>query len=84
MGLKRAIDEEFREIGIRAVSICPGGIHTEFAMGEGRGRSHDDPEVSTMMSAEDVSEVIYFTLTRPRSMRMMEARLQSMSEELAG
>ena len=84
VGLTRAIDEEFREMGIRAASICPGGIHTQFAMGDGRGRTHDDPEVATMMAAEDVSEVIYFTLTRPRSMRMMEAGLQSMSEELAG
>jgi meso-butanediol dehydrogenase / (S,S)-butanediol dehydrogenase / diacetyl reductase len=84
VGLTRAIDEEFRPIGIRAASVCPGGIHTEFAMGEGRGRSHEDPEVATMMSAMDVSEVIYFTLTRPRTMRMMESGLQSMNEELAG
>ena len=84
VGLTRAIDEEFRELGIRATSICPGGIHTEFAMGEGRGRVHDDPEVTSMMAAEDVSELIYFTLTRPRSMRIMEAGLQSMSEALAG
>lgn len=84
VGLTRAIDEEFREMGIRATSMCPGGIHTEFAMGQGRGRSHDDPEVATMMSADDVSEVIYFTLTRPRSMRLTEAGLLSMSEELAG
>lgn len=84
VGLTRAIDEEFRERGIRAASICPGGVHTEFAMGEGRGRAHDDAEVAAMMSAEDVSEIIFFTLTRPRSMRLMEAGLQSMSEELAG
>lgn len=84
VGLTRAIDEEFREVGIRATSMCPGGIHTEFAMGQGRGRSHDDPEVATMMSADDVSEVIFFTLTRPRSMRLTEAGLLSMSEELAG
>ena len=84
VGLTRAIDEEFRALGIRAASVCPGGVHTEFAVGEGRGRSHDDPEVAAMMSAEDVSEVIYFTLTRPRTMRMMESGLQSMSEELAG
>lgn len=84
VGLTRAIDEEFRPLGIRASSVCPGGIHTEFAMGEGRGRTHDDPEVATMMSAEDVSEVIYFTLTRPRSMRLLESGLQSMDEELAG
>lgn len=84
VGLTRAIDEEFRELGIRAATVCPGGIHTEFAMGEGRGRSHDDPDVATMMSAADVAEVIYFTLTRPRTMRLMESGLQSMSEGLAG
>jgi meso-butanediol dehydrogenase/(S,S)-butanediol dehydrogenase/diacetyl reductase len=84
VGLTRAIDEEFREIGIRATSICPGGIHTEFAIGQGRGRARDDPEMESMMAAEDVSEVIYFTLTRPRSMRVTEVGLQSMSEPLAG
>lgn len=84
VGLTRAIDEEFRGMGIRAASVCPGGAHTEFAVGEGRGRTHEDPEVASMMSAEDVSEVIYFTITRPRSMRLMETALQAMSEELAG
>jgi meso-butanediol dehydrogenase/(S,S)-butanediol dehydrogenase/diacetyl reductase len=84
VGLTRALDGELREYGIRATSICPGGVNTEFAMGEGRGRQHDDPEVLAMMASEDVSELIYFTLTRPRNMRLMEIALQSMTEASAG
>lgn len=84
VGLSRALDGELRERGIRVSTICPGGVHTEFAVGDGRGRSHDDPTVQAMMSADDVADVVMFSVTRPRNMRMYEVALRPMSEAIWG
>jgi 3-oxoacyl-[acyl-carrier protein] reductase len=58
--------------------VCPGGVATEFALEEGRGRK---PEaLAGMMSAEDVAEVVMFVLTRPRNHRILETALRPTSE----
>lgn len=84
VGLTRALDGEFREAGIRSANICPGGVHTEFAISDGRGRSHDDKGVQQMMRAEDVADLIVYTLTRPRDMRLLEVALRPMNEQSWG
>ena len=78
VGLTRALDHELRERGVRCTNVCPGGVATEFAMG--RGRTPDMPELTGMMSAEDVAEVVLFVLTRPRSHRILETALRPMTE----
>ncbi len=80
VGLTRALDNELREAGVRCTNICPGGVATEFAMADGRGRTHDDPNVKLMMAAEDVADLIVYTLTRPRRFRILETALRPMSE----
>lgn len=80
VGLTRALDGELREHGIRATNICPGGVHTEFAIDGGRGRNHADANVQAMMDPEDVADLIVYTLTRPRNMRLLEVALRPMSE----
>ena len=78
VGLTAARDHEFREHGIRCTNICPGGVATDFALEEGRGRTHD--VLPGMMTAEDVAEVVVFVLERPRRFRMLEAAMRPMSE----
>src|SRR6476661_9382064 len=82
VGLTRALDHELREQGIRCTNICPGGVATEFALEEGRGRSKD--VLPGMMSAEDVAEVVLFALERPRHFRILETALRPMSEQSWG
>ena len=41
VGFTRALDGELRQHGIRCTNVCPGGVATDFALGEGRGRSQD-------------------------------------------
>jgi len=78
VGLTRALDHELREHGVRCTNVCPGGVATDFALGEGYGRT---PEVlEGMMSAEDVAEVVLFCLTRPRGHRILETALRPMKE----
>jgi 3-oxoacyl-[acyl-carrier protein] reductase len=78
VGLTRALDHELREHGVRCTTVCPGGVATDFALGEGYGRT---PEVlAGMMSGDDVAEVVLFCLTRPRSHRILETALRPVTE----
>lgn len=78
VGLTRALDHELRPLGIRATSICPGGVATEFALANGYGRPQEVLE--GMMSAEDVAEVVLFALTRPRGVRILETAFRPVKE----
>jgi 3-oxoacyl-[acyl-carrier protein] reductase len=78
VGLTRALDHELREHGIRATNVCPGGVATEFALEEGRGRTPD--VLPGMLTADDVAETVVFTLERPRHMRMLELGMRPMTE----
>jgi NAD(P)-dependent dehydrogenase (short-subunit alcohol dehydrogenase family) len=82
VGLTRALDHELREHGIRCTNICPGGVATEFALEEGRGRTPD--VLPGMMTAEDVAEVVVFALERPRHFRILETALRPMTEQSWG
>ena len=78
IGFTRALDHELRPHGIRCTNVCPGGVATDFALDEGRGRT---PEaLPGMMSAEDVAEIVLFALTRPRGHRLLEVALRPMTE----
>jgi NAD(P)-dependent dehydrogenase (short-subunit alcohol dehydrogenase family) len=78
VGLTRALDHELREHGIRCTNICPGGVATDFALEEGRGRTPD--ALPGMMTAEDVAEVVVFALERPRRFRILETAFRPMGE----
>ncbi len=82
VGLTRALDHELRQQGIRCTNVCPGGVATDFALEEGRGRSQD--ALAGMMSAEDVAEVVVFALERPRHLRILETALRPVGEESWG
>ena len=82
VGLTRALDHELREQGIRCTNVCPGGVATDFALEEGRGRTHD--VLPGMMTAEDVAEVVVFVLERPRHFRILETALRPMTEQSWG
>jgi 3-oxoacyl-[acyl-carrier protein] reductase len=78
VGLTRALDGELRERGIRCTNVCPGGVATDFALDEGRGRPHE--ALAGMMTAEDVAELVVFILERPRRFRILETALRPMTE----
>ena len=78
VGFTRALDHELREHGVRATTIAPGGVHTEFAVGAGRDAG--DPALAAMLTPEDVAEVVLFAVTRPRSMRILTTTFRPASE----
>ena len=76
LGFTRALDHELREHGVRATNICPGGIATDFAMGTGR----DEGSTEGMMTAQDVADTVLYSVTRPRSWRMLTMSYRPMIE----
>lgn len=78
LGFTRSLDHELRERGVRCTCICPGAVHTDFAMGT--GRTEGDPELEGMMSADEVAEVVLFTVTRPRRLRILTTSFRPMTE----
>jgi 3-oxoacyl-[acyl-carrier protein] reductase len=82
VGFMRAMDHELREQGVRCTSICPGGVATDFAMGT--GRTEDMPELEGMMSPDEVADAVLFSVTRPRTHRMLTVTFRPMDEESFG
>jgi len=78
VGFTRALDHELRQRGVRATSVCPGGVATDFALAEGYGRPRD--VLGGMMSADDVADVVMFVITRPRNHRILETAFRPMTE----
>jgi NADP-dependent 3-hydroxy acid dehydrogenase YdfG len=78
LGFTRALDHELREKGVRATCICPGGVKTGFAIGT--GREEGDPELDGMLSPDEVADVVLFTVTRPRGMRILTTSFRPMME----
>ena len=78
VGFTRAMDHELRELGVRCTNVCPGGVATEFALEDSRGRTHD--VLPGMMAAEEVAEIVMFVLTRPRTHRILETAIRPMTE----
>ena len=82
VGFIRSLDHELREHGIRCTNIAPGGVATDFALDEGRGRSED--VLAGMLTPEEVADVVVFALTRPRSMRILTTSFRPMTEDSWG
>lgn len=82
VGFMRSLDHELWEKGVRCSILCPGGVATDFAMG--RGRTPDDPDLAGMMKPEEVAEAVLYAVTRPRTLRMLEASLLPMAEDSMG
>jgi NADP-dependent 3-hydroxy acid dehydrogenase YdfG len=76
VGFTRSLDHELRERGVRATSVCPGGIATDFAMGTGREEGSTDG----MMSAEEVADTVVYCVTRPSTWRVLTMSYRPMIE----
>jgi NADP-dependent 3-hydroxy acid dehydrogenase YdfG len=81
VGFMRSLDHELYRRGVRCSTIAPGGVCTEFAMGDGRGRSPEDADLAGMMRAQEVADAVVHAVTRPRTHRVLEATILPMSDD---
>jgi 3-oxoacyl-[acyl-carrier protein] reductase len=78
VGLSQALDREFYEKGIKVSMVCPGGVETSFAIGDGRTAGADN--LKGFSTAEDVAEaVVMAALPRERS-RIVNIIMRPMNE----
>jgi NADP-dependent 3-hydroxy acid dehydrogenase YdfG len=78
VGLAGSLDREVRADGIRVSTICPAGVHTEFAIGA--GRVADDPALGDFLRPEDIGAAVLSVLRQPRRMRTTLWSMYSMAE----
>lgn len=73
-----AIDRELREKGVRATSLSPAAVKTEFAIG--KGRTEGDPALDDVMLPEDVAAAVVVLLEQPRRLRTTQWSMWSAAE----
>jgi len=78
VGLAGSLDREVRTDGIRVSTLCPAGVHTEFAIG--KGRTEGDPALDEFLQPEDVGAAVVTVLRQPRRMRTTLWAMWSMAE----
>jgi 3-oxoacyl-[acyl-carrier protein] reductase len=78
VGLAGSLDREVRAEGIRVSTLCPAGVHTEFAIG--KGRTEGDPALDDFLQPEDVGAAVVTVLRQPRRMRTTLWAMWSMAE----
>jgi NAD(P)-dependent dehydrogenase (short-subunit alcohol dehydrogenase family) len=78
VALSQSLDREFYQKNIKVSLVCPGGVETHFAIGD--GRTYDGANMKGFSAAEDVAEaVVLAVLPRERS-RVVNVILRPMNE----
>jgi NAD(P)-dependent dehydrogenase (short-subunit alcohol dehydrogenase family) len=79
VALSQSLDREFYQQGIKVSLVCPGGVETHFAIGD--GRTPDGANMKGFSTAEDVAEaVLMAVLPRERS-RIVNIIMRPMNEQ---
>ena len=78
VALSQSLDREFYTKNIKVSLVCPGGVETHFAIGD--GRTYDGANMKGFSTAEDVAEgVLLAVLPRERS-RIVNVIMRPMNE----
>jgi meso-butanediol dehydrogenase / (S,S)-butanediol dehydrogenase / diacetyl reductase len=78
LGLTQALDREFWQEGIKVAAVCPGGVETHFALGD--GRTEGAGNLRGFSTPEDVAEaVVLAALPRART-RIVNIIMRPMNE----
>ena len=79
VALSQSLDREFYDKNIKVSLVCPGGVETHFAIGD--GRTPDGANMTGFSTAEDVAEaVVMAVLPRDRS-RIVNIIMRPMNEQ---
>jgi meso-butanediol dehydrogenase / (S,S)-butanediol dehydrogenase / diacetyl reductase len=78
VALSQSLDREFYQKNIKVSLVCPGGVETHFAIGD--GRTYDGANMKEFSTPEDVAEgVLLAVLPRGRS-RIVNVIMRPMNE----
>jgi len=76
VGFAQSLDEELRPFGVKVCVICPGGMKTEFAVGN--GRIAEEVTKSWMMEASEVADAVVFACSQPANVRIPQMVVRHM------
>jgi meso-butanediol dehydrogenase / (S,S)-butanediol dehydrogenase / diacetyl reductase len=78
VALAQSLDREFYEKNIKVSLICPGGVQTHFALGD--GRSAGSAAMNSFSTAEDVAEAVLLAVLPRERTRIVNVILRPMNE----
>ncbi len=78
VGFAQALDAEVREHNIKVSVIAPGSVRTTFAFGT--GRTEGQPDLETMLEAQDVADAVVFAAVQPIKSRAVLVGMRPMNE----
>ena len=78
VALAQSLDREFYQKNIKVSLVCPGGVETDFAIGDGRAKGA--PNLKAFSTAEDVAEAVLLAVIPRERTRVVNVILRPMSE----
>ncbi len=78
VALSQSLDREFYGKNIKVSLVCPGGVETHFAIGDGRTPS--GPNMKGFSTAEDVAEAVLLAVLPRERTRVVNVILRPMNE----
>lgn len=78
VALSQSLDREFFEQNIKVSLVCPGGVETHFALGD--GRTPDGSNMKGFSTAEDVAEAVVLAVVPRGRTRVVNVILRPMNE----
>ena len=78
VALAESLDREFYQKNIKVSLVCPGGVQTHFALGD--GRTAGSPNLDGFSTAEDVAEAVLLAVLPRERTRVVNVILRPMNE----
>jgi 3-oxoacyl-[acyl-carrier protein] reductase len=78
VALAQSLDREFYQKNIKVSLVCPGGVETHFAIGD--GRTYDGANMKGFSTAEDVAEAVVLAVIPRDRTRVVNVILRPMNE----
>ncbi len=78
VALAQSLDREFYEQNIKVSLVCPGGVETHFAIGD--GRTYDGPNMKGFSTPEDVAEAVLLAVLPRERTRIVNVIMRPMNE----
>jgi meso-butanediol dehydrogenase / (S,S)-butanediol dehydrogenase / diacetyl reductase len=78
VALAQSLDREFFQKNIKVSLVCPGGVETHFAIGD--GRTYEGANMKGFSTAEDVAEAVLLAVLPRERTRVVNVILRPMNE----
>jgi len=78
VALAQSIDREFYKQNVKVSLVCPGGVETHFAIGD--GRTYDGANMKEFSTAQDVAEAVVLAVLPRGRTRIVNVIMRPMNE----